>query len=75
MNNCELWLTTLLPGQTFMNCEEIRIRANAAGFSKGQLSAARKSLGVTVINDSSLHDGKAENWFWLIPKEAGELDA
>lgn len=72
MTECEKWLANILTGQVFINCEKIRIEADERDFSKGQLSIARKNLGVTAANDALLHEGKAENWFWLIPRESKE---
>ena len=70
MGECEKWLAKLLAGQKFVDCEKIRIEATEKGFTKGQLSIARKALGVTSVSDSVLHNGRAKTWFWLIPKEA-----
>ena len=68
MNTCESWLANLLKGQVFKNCEAIRKEAAGRGFTKGQLSAARKKLNVVAVNDAGMHEGTAQNWFWLIPK-------
>lgn len=70
---CGQWLAALLGGQKFMNCEVIRVMAKEAGYSKGQLSKARKECGVTTVNDMTAQkDNIAKNWFWLIPKEDTE---
>lgn len=72
MSDCEKWLANIFAGQVFTNCEKIRTQAESKGFSKKQLNAARKTLGTVTVNDSALHDGKAENWFWLIPREVNK---
>jgi hypothetical protein len=72
MTECERWLAEILSKQRFINCEKVRQIAKTLNFSKSQLSTARKILGVTTVNDASLHDGKAENWFWLIPREVSD---
>jgi hypothetical protein len=68
MTECEKWLEKRLSGSIFVNCETIREEARDMGFSKGMLSAAKKKLGVTAVNDAAFHDGVSENWFWLIPR-------
>lgn len=67
-NECVEWLAEFLGGQVFRSCERVRAEAARQGFSRGDLSKARKTLGVTTINDSSIY-GEPRNWFWLIPKE------
>lgn len=67
--NCEEWLAEYLKGPVFKNCERVRASAEKRGFTKGQLSAARKKLGVATVSDSTKQNGAAKNWYWLIPKE------
>lgn len=69
MTECEIWLAERLKGPIFVNSERIKAEARNRGFTKGQLNAARKTLGVATASDRVLQGGEAENWFWLIPKE------
>jgi hypothetical protein len=67
--DCKDWLTEIFNEHNIVNCSTIRKRALKKGFSKIEIQVAKHELGVTTINDASLQkDGKAKNWFWLIPK-------
>ncbi len=69
MENCEEWLTERLGQMKLVNIETIRVEAKEQGYSKSQLKEAKLKIGAATVNDSALHDGEPQNWFWCVPKE------
>ena len=66
MDSCEKWLLNFLKGQ-YRLCEHVREEALAAGFSRAELKAARKSLGVKTWHQvDTLDEPRIDNWFWYL---------
>lgn len=66
---CRAWLSKILADGEPHNVENIRSERKKAGFTKNEVSAAKKSLGVISFNDANLQDRAAQNWFWQLPGE------
>ena len=65
--DCKDWLAERLGKRgTEMPCDLIREEAKAAGYTKAQLKAARRELGVKTFHwfESSKD---TEVWFWFLP--------
>ena len=61
MSECAKWLQKFLQGKGWVACEVVRAAAMKKGFTKGQLRAARKELGVSTDHDNRIgHD----EWYW-----------
>lgn len=67
MTTCEKWLFDFLTSQGLTRCEVIRGEAVKLGFTKKDLKAARKALGVKCWNDFDIN-GETLNWFWYLPE-------
>lgn len=65
--DCKVWLRKLLSDGDTHNVEKIRKLRREYGFTKAELKAAKKELGVIVTNDSHIQDNIALNWFWQLP--------
>ncbi|HMM30982.1 MAG TPA: hypothetical protein PKB13_04295 [Clostridia bacterium] len=68
MEECEKWLADYLRGQVFKSVGAVKAEAEKRGFTRGQLSKARKALGVALVSDITIY-AEPRNWFWLIPRE------
>jgi len=68
MGECEKWLLEYLSPRGEVICNAVRDEARKQGYARGQLKAARKSLGVRCCNDWAAN-GEALNWFWSLPGE------
>lgn len=63
MSDCEIWLRELLADGKEHLVDDVRAEAKTKGFSRLELKAARKSLGVKTYHQ---FDGSVatDNWFW-----------
>ena len=68
MNSCEIWLKQYLKGTHGVRCEEVRIMAKQAGFTKGELKAARKELGVKTQSTFDRGEPTGDH-YWYLPNE------
>ena len=66
--DCKTWLEKRLSDMKVVNIEKIKTEGKEKGYSKGQLSEARKILGVATVDDRAQHNGVAQNWYWCLPK-------
>lgn len=60
------WLKALLTDYKRLPARKIRRASINAGFTKGQVRAARKELGV-IVEKEETEDG--EEWFWRLPED------
>ncbi len=67
--SCAAWLSELLADGGPHNVETIRAERKKAGYTKSEVKAAKKSLGVISFNDANMQDVAARNWFWQLPEE------
>lgn len=67
---CEEWLSNLLHEEGTVLFSTVKIKAREAGFTRGQLKAARRALRVVTINDWAAN-GETMNWFWQLPRSEG----
>ena len=65
MDKCEAWIFEKMEKEDWVICDDIRAEAKAAGFTRAQLKAARKVLGVEAFHQFD-EDGATENWFWKL---------
>lgn len=68
MKNCVEWLRWYLKGTHGVRCEEVRVMANSAGYTKGQLKDARKVLGVKTQSIFDRGD-PLDIHYWYLPEE------
>lgn len=66
---CKAWLSGILADGEPHNVENIREERKKAGYSKTEVKAAKKELGVISFNDANTQEGAAQNWFWQLPKK------
>lgn len=66
---CRAWLSGILADGEPHNVESIRAERKKAGYTKSEVKAAKKSLGIISFNDANLQGGAAQNWFWQLPSE------
>ena len=64
---CKEWLKKYLSAGS-QECGGVKISAKKAGFSKAELTEARKALGVKTWHQFD-HTEKpfVDNWFWYLP--------
>ena len=62
---CVVWLKKKLTGG-FALCDDVREAGRQQGYARGQLTAARKVLGVETFHQFD-EDGATQNWFWSLP--------
>lgn len=63
--SCEKWLGVLLGDGEMHLCDEVRSGAKEKGFSKTELRAARKKLGIKTFHQFD-EEGETGNWFWYL---------
>lgn len=63
MNECEKWLFEMLKKDEMILVQTIREKAKQEKFSKIDLKAARKSLGVKTFHQFDEKEA-TDNWFW-----------
>lgn len=63
--DCKTWLTSHLADGQLHICDEVRKRANEAGFSRAELKKARNELGVKAFHQFG-EEGSTDNWFWYL---------
>lgn len=66
---CRAWLSKLLADGEPHNVENIRAERKKAGFTKSEVSSAKKSLGVVSFNKTALKAEVTQNWFWQLPSK------
>lgn len=70
MENCTVWLKRYL-NCGMSECGAVRSDALAAGYTKAELKAARKELGVKTWHQiDTLEEPRIDNWFWYLPEES-----
>lgn len=67
LEECITWMRKKLSGGSVV-CDYIREEGRKEGFTRGQLSQARKILGVVTFHQFD-EDGATPNWFWSLPDE------
>lgn len=68
MANCKIWLERFLrDNDGERNVSSIRIAAKENGFTRRQVSAAKKELGLITLNDWDAKGESASNWWWRLP--------
>lgn len=68
MDACSRWLFSFLQANGITHCDIVREKAFEAGFSRKELKAARKAIGVQCWNDFVVN-GETLNWFWYLPDD------
>lgn len=69
MGDCTVWLKRYL-ALGMSECSAVRADAFAAGFTKAELKAARKELGVKTWHQiDTLEEPRIDNWFWYLPED------
>ena len=67
--DCVNWLKEYL-GRDSLECEFVKEAAKRAGYSKEELRAARKILGVKTWHQfDRTEEPFIENWFWYLLRE------
>jgi len=63
--DCKQWLVEFIPAGTFKDCDQVRQKAKGEGFSKGELTAARKELDIATFSFGGTDYAEApQRWFW-----------
>lgn len=65
LRGCDAWLKLQLQDLEIHLCDDIRKAAKKRGFTKQELKAARKAVGVKTFHQFD-EDGATENWFWYL---------
>lgn len=65
LRDCDAWLRLQLQDREIHLCDDIRKKAKKRGFTKQELKAARKEMGVKTFHQFD-EDGATENWFWYL---------
>lgn len=65
--DCEKWLFELLADLDYHLCDDVREKAQKAGYTKKELKDARKSLCVKTYHQFD-EEGATPNWFWYLEK-------
>ena len=63
--SCEEWLRGILQGGRAQLCDEVRVSAKKAGYTRAELKEARKCLGVKTFHQFD-EAGATNNWFWYL---------
>lgn len=64
--DCEQWLYELLKNEGHCLCNLVRDEAKNQGYSKAELKAARKKLGVKTWHQFEVDGSSTQNWFWFL---------
>lgn len=51
--------------------EDVRWTAKAAGFTRRDLQAAKKELGVKTTNNWNREHPFTDKWYWSLPEDEG----
>ena len=65
LRGCDAWLKLQLQDLEIHLCDDIRKAAKKRCFTKQELNAARKAVGVKTLHQFD-EDGSTENWFWYL---------
>lgn len=68
IQDCEKWLYNFLKENGKTMVEVIRNVARFNGFTKGQVSQAKKNLDLESSNNYNTDTGLATEWYWGLKK-------
>ena len=61
MEYCAQWLLEYLRRAGRANVKQVRLDAKKMGWTRGELKAARREIGVQVV-----HDQTSDEWYWYV---------